>query len=449
MPFYIYCDLQLTWGNFPCRTHNRYQDYLHLQSDFCLSPLYHSRNLLKRITKDEVRQGISVELVGPPGKRTGVLIRGTLVDLSDIGKMFYSLFNKIKQRWTVLLSGIDLEQHIKLPDTIVDKINNTSPGFYFGDIEANHLKEYENLLFKLILDNPQLGPQYLTTANNGDLAPNRAGYLKFLHEMESIQSVLGTLIFICSGSPYRRTKFATMCIWNLPGEKVRNARFVAGNIVFVSGYNKTSTRTLLYSPNLFYTHSYTHAHISLAFNHSLTPHSSTHLYSSYPYPSLSSSHPSSFTYLHSSLPSLTLPTFTLLHSTYLHLFTCLFSSSHLPSQLLNSQPLHPHSPSTSHTLLFTFTPFYPLPLLVHLQFPLPLLTHPHPSITPLLLPLQLLTYLSPCNHCWLIPTLPLTITPPYLPSPYPPSLSTTLCSFTHFHSLSPTHLLHFTLFFLT
>ena len=142
------------------------------------------------------------------------------MDLSNIGKMFYSLLNKIKQRWTALLSSVDLEQHIKLLDTIIDKINNTSPGFYFGDIKANHLKEYENLLFELILDDPQLRPQYLTMANNGDLVPNRAGCLKFLYKMESIWSVLGTLIFICSGSPYHGTEFATTGIRNLPGGNV-------------------------------------------------------------------------------------------------------------------------------------------------------------------------------------------------------------------------------------
>lgn len=222
------------------RARRHYYEYLSLQSDFCLSPLYHSRNLLKRISEDEIKQRVSVELVGPPGKQTSVLIRGTLVDLCDIGKMFYLLLDEIKKRRTELLHGIDLEKHVQLPDIITDEVNNNSPGFYFGDVEENNLKEYENLLFKLLLDDPQLTSEYLVVTADGGLAPNRKKCLVFLREMESIRSVLGTLIFICSGSPYRGTEFATTCIRNLPGGNVRNARFVGGNIALVSGYNKTS-----------------------------------------------------------------------------------------------------------------------------------------------------------------------------------------------------------------
>ena len=163
------------------------------------------------------------------------------MELSGIGKMFYSLLNEIKQRTTALLPGIDLEEHIQLPDYIVDEVNNPSPGFYFGDIEENDLKKYETLLFKLVLDNPELGPKYLTVGEGGKLITNRVACLNFLKEMESIRSILGTLIFICSGSPYCGTKFATTCIRNLPGGNVRNAKFIMGNLALVSGYNKTTT----------------------------------------------------------------------------------------------------------------------------------------------------------------------------------------------------------------
>ena len=152
--------------------------------------------------------------------------------------MFHTLLNEIKQQRMVLLSGIDLEQHIQLPGTITDEVNNTSPGFYFGDIEANGLKGYKDLT--LILDDPQLRPKYLTVAPNGDLVPDRVKCLEFLHKMESIQSVLGTLIFICSGSPYHGTEFTTTCIRNLPGGNIRNAKFISGSLVLVSGYNKNS-----------------------------------------------------------------------------------------------------------------------------------------------------------------------------------------------------------------
>lgn len=229
--------------------HEKYQQYLRLKSDFCLSPLYTSRNLLKRIAEDEVKQGPSVELVGPPGNRTGVLIKGTVVDLRDIGKMFHSLLDEIKHRRAKLLSGIGLEQHIQLPDTITDQINNNSPGFYFGDVEENGLKKFENPLFTLILDDAKLGKEYMEITQDGKPAPKRAACLHFLEEMEAIRSLLGTLIFMCSGSPYRGTEFATTCIRNLPGGNVRNAKFTMGNLALTCRYNKTSFSVL--SPSLF------------------------------------------------------------------------------------------------------------------------------------------------------------------------------------------------------
>jgi hypothetical protein len=154
--------------------------------------------------------------------------------------MFDTLLDEVKQRRKVLLSGMDIEDHIALPDIITDDVNNATPGFYFGAAEQNGLKGYEDLLFELILDNPKLGPTYVTTGADGKLAPNRSACVQFLTEMESIRSLLGTLVFICSGSPYRGTEFATTCIRNLPGGNIRNARFIGGNIALVSGYSKTS-----------------------------------------------------------------------------------------------------------------------------------------------------------------------------------------------------------------
>jgi len=154
--------------------------------------------------------------------------------------MFHSLLDEVKRRMAALFPGVDLEQHIKLPDHIVDEVNNPSPGFYFGDVEENNLKEYEGLLFKLVLDDPTLGPKYLTTTEDGRLVPNRATCLHLFKEMELIRSIIAILIFICSGSPYRGTEFATTCIRNLPGGNIRNAKFMMGNLALVSGYNKTS-----------------------------------------------------------------------------------------------------------------------------------------------------------------------------------------------------------------
>ena len=154
--------------------------------------------------------------------------------------MFYGLLNEVKERRTRLLSGIDLEKHVKIPSTICDEVNNTTPGFYFGDVKENNLKKYENLLHTLLLDDPKWSETHMAITKDNRITPKVAACYRFLKEMESIRSIIGTLIYICSGSPYRGTEFATTCIRNLPGGNIRNARFMSGELTLVSGYNKTS-----------------------------------------------------------------------------------------------------------------------------------------------------------------------------------------------------------------
>ena len=221
------------------RAYKGFSSQLSLQSDYCLSPLYHSRNLLKKISEEECKLRLSVQLIGTPGKRDGFVVGGIPVYIHDIGHMFYGLLDEVKQRRTRLFSEIDLEEYIELPSIIYDEVNNTTPGFYFGDVKENNLKQYENLLHSL-LDNPQWGEKYLILTKDKKITPKVVACREFLKEMESIRSIIGTLIFLCSGSPYRGTEFATTCIRNLPGGNIRNARFMSGDLTLISGYSKTS-----------------------------------------------------------------------------------------------------------------------------------------------------------------------------------------------------------------
>ena len=103
-----------------------------------------------------------------------MLIWSIHVELHDIGRMFDTLLDEVKQWRKVLLSSMDIDEHIILPDIITDDVN-TILGFYFGATEQNGLKGYEDLLFKLTLDNPKLGPMYMTAGADGKLVPNRSG----------------------------------------------------------------------------------------------------------------------------------------------------------------------------------------------------------------------------------------------------------------------------------
>lgn len=161
--------------------------------------------------------------------------------------MFYRLLDEVKQRRTKLLFGIDLEKHVELPGTICDEVGNMTPGFYFGDIKENNLKRYEGLLHRLLLDDPKHADEFMVRTKDKKVVPKVDACRRFLKEMESIRSIIGTLIYLCSGSPYRGTEFVTTCIRNLPGGNIRNVRFMSGALTLISGYNKTSLAVWLLS----------------------------------------------------------------------------------------------------------------------------------------------------------------------------------------------------------
>lgn len=168
------------------------------------------------------------------------MVESVPVHIGDIGCMFYSLLDEVKQRRNRLLFGIDLEEYVELPHTISDQVNNRTPGFYFADIKENNLKQYEDLLHRLLLDDPKWAAKFVVVTKDGEMVPKVEMCRKFLKEMESIRSIIGTLIYLSSGSPYRGTEFATTCVRNLPGGNIRNVRFMSGSLTLISGYNKTS-----------------------------------------------------------------------------------------------------------------------------------------------------------------------------------------------------------------
>ena len=84
-----------------------------------------------------------------------------------------------------MFSEIDLEKYIELPSAIYDEVNNTTSEFYFGDVEKNNLKQYENLPHNLS-DNPQRGEKYLILTKDKKITPKVVACCEFLKEMESI-----------------------------------------------------------------------------------------------------------------------------------------------------------------------------------------------------------------------------------------------------------------------
>lgn len=215
-----------------------FRQYISLKSDYVLSSLYLTRNLLKKFRKEQ-EQTTNTNLVN--GFRT-IIVGESTVTLGGIGAMFHSLLDEIKERRKKLLMGIDLEELVKYPqDALVDEPDNFTPGFYFGDIPQNKLKHYEGLLVKVIFEHQEMRRKYGTVTSDGKFVLNHPSCYKFLEEVAHIRSMLGTLLHICTPGPYRGTEYAATCIRNAANGNIRNVKVIFGRLCFVSGYNKTSS----------------------------------------------------------------------------------------------------------------------------------------------------------------------------------------------------------------
>lgn len=160
--------------------------------------------------------------------------------------MFHKLLDEIKERRKALLMGIDLEELIKCPENLVDEPDNLTPGFYFGDIPGNNLKRYEGMLADLIFRHPMLSKEFAAVNSDQELVLNLPRCHKFLEQVASIRSALGTLLHICTPGPYRGTEYAATCVRNTANGNVRNVQVIFGRLCLVSNYNKTSS---VVSPN--------------------------------------------------------------------------------------------------------------------------------------------------------------------------------------------------------
>ena len=162
----------------------KYHPYLSLQSDYVLSSVDHTHNLLKKLSHNQ-EHTININLFN---NFHTIIIGNSTVTLSRIGVMFYTLLDFIKEWRKSLLMGIDLEEQ-----TLVDELDNLTPGFYFGNIPWNKLKCYEQTLTKLIFGHPGMSGKFILDHLN---------CCKFLEESASIHSALGTLLHICTSGPY-------------------------------------------------------------------------------------------------------------------------------------------------------------------------------------------------------------------------------------------------------
>jgi hypothetical protein len=219
------------------RIEPKFRPYISLQSDYVLSAIYHTRNLLKKLSREQ-EQSVNVNLVD--NFRT-IIVGNSTATLSGIGAMFHKLLDEIKERRKALLMGIDLEGLVTYPDILVDEPDNITPGFYFGDIPQNHLRHYDQTLAKLIFGHQEMSRKYGMVTSDGKLVLNHPSCYRFLEEVALIRSALGTLLHICTSGPYRGTEYASTCIRNTADGNPRNVKVIFGRLCLVSGYSKTSS----------------------------------------------------------------------------------------------------------------------------------------------------------------------------------------------------------------
>lgn len=149
-----------------CRVYETYKHLLMIRSDHPLSPIYSSKNLAKKISRDEERKD-KVNLVGEPKKDTAILGR-IVVKLEDIGGLYRKLLEEVTELQEDLFGGIGFEDpdwfSFKVPNPLVDEVNNSSAGFCFGDMEMNDLKKYEDVGLRALYALRSVYPQRLRHA---------------------------------------------------------------------------------------------------------------------------------------------------------------------------------------------------------------------------------------------------------------------------------------------
>lgn len=234
--FFFFCTLKPLTS----RLHPRFERYLSYRSDYALSPLYLTRNLLKKFAAQQTHS-TNLNLID---NLQTVVLKKSSVTLKSIGSMFHALLDDIKNRRKALL-GVDIETEIEIPDSLIDEPDNHNPGFYFGDISRNKLKRYEGLLAKVIFGRKALREKYGTVGADKKLTLNRQVCHRFLEEARSIRSALGTLLHICTSGPYRGTEYITTCVRNAANGNVRNVKAILGRLCLVSGYNKSTSAVSL------------------------------------------------------------------------------------------------------------------------------------------------------------------------------------------------------------
>ena len=217
-----------------------------IRSDYPLSPIYSTKNLAKKVSQDQERDN-KVNFVGA-GKETVILGKIT-VKLGDFGVWYHKLLGELKELQEDLFGGIGFEDEewisVTVPEDLVDEVNTNSPGFCFGELERNGMKESEEAALRAFFHHPRLKDRYCMMLPGDRFILNAVACHDFLRRSSLMRTKLATLLHISGGGPARGTEFIASYLRNHPQGDLRNVKVVDGELCLVAGYNKSSSMVSL------------------------------------------------------------------------------------------------------------------------------------------------------------------------------------------------------------
>lgn len=198
--------------------------------------------MAKKIARDEERE-TKVSFVGPD-KETAILGKIT-VKLGTFGEWYRKLLEEVKALQVDLFGGIGFENEewlsVSVPDLLVDEVNMSNPGFFFGELGRNDLKKYEEAGLRILFNHPRLKDRFGTMLRGGRFVLNAVGCHNFLERSSHARTKLATLLHISCGGPARGTEFTGNFLRNHPQGGIRNVMVIDGRLCLVAGYNKSSS----------------------------------------------------------------------------------------------------------------------------------------------------------------------------------------------------------------
>lgn len=134
-----------------------------IRSDYPLSPIYSTKNLAKKISRDQDR-GDRVNFVGP--EKTTAILGKITITLKSFGEWYRKQLDELKALQDDLFGGIGFEDEewisVTVPDDLVDEVNTSHAGFCFAELERNDMKKYEDVGLRALFHHPRLKDRFGT-----------------------------------------------------------------------------------------------------------------------------------------------------------------------------------------------------------------------------------------------------------------------------------------------